>query len=98
MLTLFSDKFPSSEAFDLINAALNASDAERKDAIKKGGAIFAFTLKAGSGETESWYIDLKETGKVGKGVAPEGKKPTGEFCGWQRRQWSLTNYSHPAAL
>lgn len=70
------DKFPSSAAFDLISQALSSSDAERKDAIKKGGVIFAFTLKNG-GETDSWYIDLKETGKVGKGTAPEGKKAAG---------------------
>lgn len=72
------DSFPASEAFDLINAALSSSDAERKDAIKKGGAIFAFTLKNKSGETASWYIDLKESGTVGKGEAPEGKKAAGK--------------------
>ncbi|KAF2155280.1 sterol-binding-like protein [Myriangium duriaei CBS 260.36] len=73
-MSLKNDAFPSSAAFDLINSALSSSDAERKDAIKKGGAIFAFTLKNGSGETDSWFIDLKETGTVGKGPAPEGKK------------------------
>lgn len=25
--------------------------------------------------SESWYIDLKKTGTVGKGLAPEGSKP-----------------------
>lgn len=25
--------------------------------------------------SESWYIDLKTTGAVGKGLAPEGSKP-----------------------
>lgn len=54
-------------------------DSERKDAIKKGGSIFGFTLKNGEGNTESWYIDLKETGTVGKGAAPEGKKAAGTF-------------------
>lgn len=29
------------------------------------------------GQEEAWYIDLKETGKVGKGEAPEGKKADG---------------------
>ena len=61
----------------MIASALN-SDAERKDAIKKGGAIFAFTLKNEKGEQQSWHIDLKETGTVGKGLAPEGKKPGGK--------------------
>jgi hypothetical protein len=75
------DAWPSSAAFDLIASALS-SDAERKDAIKKGGAIFAFTLKNEAGEQKDWYIDLKETGKVGKGLAPADKKPTGKLLGW----------------
>jgi putative sterol carrier protein len=66
-------KFPSSAAFDAINAALTSSS-EREDAIKKGGAIFAFTLKNSTGAQESWHIDLKESGKAGKGTAPDGKK------------------------
>lgn len=66
--------FPSSEAFDLINSALTASEAERKDAIKQADAVFAFTLKNKAGETDSWHIDLKKKGEVGKGL---GEKPTG---------------------
>ncbi|KAG8630135.1 hypothetical protein KVT40_001754 [Elsinoe batatas] len=73
-MSLKNSAFPSSAGFDAINSALSASEAERKDAIKKGGNIFGFTLKNSAGETESWYIDLKETGTVGKGAAPEGKK------------------------
>jgi len=68
-----NDSFPASEAFDVINSALTSSDAERKDAIKQGNAVFAFTLKNKAGETESWHIDLKEKGEVGKGL---GTKPT----------------------
>ncbi|KAF4302362.1 putative lipid transfer protein [Botryosphaeria dothidea] len=68
-----SDKIPSSAAFDAIAAALS-DDADRKDAVKKGGAVFAFTIKNQAGETDSWYIDLKKTGTVGKGAAPEGGK------------------------
>ena len=45
--------------------------------MKKGNAIFGFTIKK-SGETADWHIDLKETGKVAKGLAPEGKKPNGK--------------------
>jgi hypothetical protein len=37
--------------------------------------VFAFTLKNKAGETASWNIDLKETGKVSSGL---GEKPTGE--------------------
>lgn len=73
-----TDKIPSSAAFDAIAAALS-DDADRKDAVKKGGAVFAFTIKNQGGETESWYIDLKKTGTVGKGAAPEGGKSDGEF-------------------
>lgn len=72
-MTLANDKFPSSAAFDAINAALSSSDADRKDAIKQGNAIFAFTLKNKAGETESWHIDLKEKGQAAKGLPA---KPT----------------------
>ncbi|KAF2128112.1 fatty acid-binding protein [Dothidotthia symphoricarpi CBS 119687] len=72
-MSLKSDAFPSSAAFDAISSALS-SPAERSDAIKKGGAIFGFTLK-NAGAEESWHIDLKESGTVGRGLAPEGKKP-----------------------
>ena len=68
------DKFPSSAAFDAINAALSSDEGERKNAIKQGNGVYAFTLKNSAGETESWHIDLKETGKVGTGV---GAKPNG---------------------
>lgn len=78
------DSFPSSVAFDAIASALS-SDADRKDAVKKGGAIFAFTLKNEKGAQESWHIDLKETGKVGKGTAPEGKKANGEIASSQNQ-------------
>jgi len=73
-MSLKNDAFPSSAAFDLISSSLSSSEADRKDAVKQGKAVFAFTLKNGSGDSESWFIDLKESGKVGKGVAPEGKK------------------------
>lgn len=73
-MSLKSDAFPSSEAFDAINSALQSDDNERKDAIKKGNAIFAFTLKNQQGTTESWHLDLKEKGEVAKGEAPAGGK------------------------
>lgn len=76
-MCLLLASFPSSVAFEAINNALQSDDAERKDAVKKGNAIFAFTLKNPSGETESWYIDLKDKGEVAKGDAPEGKKADG---------------------
>ncbi|OAL38932.1 hypothetical protein AYO20_01683 [Fonsecaea nubica] len=73
-MSLKDDAFPSSVAFDAINESLASNDAERKSAIKQAGAVFAFKLTNSSGKEEAWYIDLKETGKVGKGEAPTGKK------------------------
>ncbi|OAA42101.1 oleate-induced peroxisomal protein [Metarhizium rileyi] len=69
---LANDKFPASAAFDVIDSVLSGSDAERKDAIKQANGVFAFTLKNKAGETESWHVDLKESGRVGAGVG----KPT----------------------
>jgi len=76
LLITVIDAFPSSEAFDIINSSLQSSDAERKEAMKQGNAVFAFTLKNKAGETESWNIDLKTKGTVEKGL---GDKPTGEM-------------------
>jgi hypothetical protein len=68
--------FPSSKAFDMIEDGLK-NEKDRKEAISKGKAIFAFTLKNPAGKQESWYLDLKKTGTVGKGLAPAGEKATG---------------------
>lgn len=46
--------------------------------MKKGNAVFAFILKNKEGQTDSWYIDLKEKGKVAKGEAPSGKQSDGQ--------------------
>lgn len=73
-----TDAFPSSAAFDVINSVLQSDEAERKDAVKKGGAVFAFNLTNAEGKQEAWYIDLKNTGEVGKGSAPAGGKADGE--------------------
>ena len=73
-MIILPDAFPASAAFDDINDALKISESEKKDALKQGQSIFGFKLKNPSGKEESWYIDLKETGTVGKGEAPSGKK------------------------
>jgi SCP-2 sterol transfer family len=78
----FADKdFPSSQAFDLIDQVLQDQDT-RNDMMKSAKAVFAFDLTSPDGSKqvptqnssedtdiwkESWYIDLKEEGKVGKG-------------------------------
>ncbi|KAF2868759.1 oleate-induced peroxisomal protein-like protein POX18 [Massariosphaeria phaeospora] len=69
-MSLAHADFPSSVAFDTIAQSLASNDADRKDAVKKAGAIFAFTLKNNS-KQQSWYIDLKKTGTVGQGDVPE---------------------------
>lgn len=71
------DKFPSSVAFDAINDVLNSSEADRKDAVKNGKAVFGITLKNPAGETESWFIDLAKEGKVVQGL----DKSDGTFSG-----------------
>ncbi|KAK5047774.1 hypothetical protein LTR84_006439 [Exophiala bonariae] len=73
-MSLKHEAFPSSEAFEAIDAALSSSESERKEAVNQGKAIFAFKLKNDQNQEEAWHIDLKETGKVGKGEAPAGKK------------------------
>ncbi|KKA30798.1 hypothetical protein TD95_005247 [Thielaviopsis punctulata] len=72
-MSLAHEKFPSSAAFDTVNEALQANEAEKKAAIKQCNAVFAFVLKNAAGETESWHIDLKKKGVVGKGT---GESPT----------------------
>ncbi|KAI9932676.1 hypothetical protein ASPWEDRAFT_33592 [Aspergillus wentii DTO 134E9] len=73
-MTLKNDAFPSSAAFDVINATLQADEAERKDAIKKANAVVAFNLKNADGKEEAWHLDLKKDGVVAKGAAPAGGK------------------------
>lgn len=75
----WADAFPASVTFDAIAAGLSASEADKKEALNLGKAIFAFTLTNDKGQTESWYLDLKKTGKVGKGPAPPGGKADGAF-------------------
>ena len=72
------DSHPGSKAFDVIGDALKGDPQGAKDAIKKGGAVFAFTLSNAEGKQESWYIDLKRDGVVGKGTNPEGMKADGK--------------------
>lgn len=72
------DSHPSSAAFDVINQTLQANEADRKDALSKAKAIFAFNLKNSSGEEAAWYLDLKNKGEVGQGLAPAGNKADGE--------------------
>lgn len=62
----------------MINSTLQGDEAERKDAISKAQTVVGFTLKNKEGKEESWHLDLKEKGVVGKGAAPAGKKADGQ--------------------
>ncbi|RMZ80812.1 hypothetical protein DV737_g2805, partial [Chaetothyriales sp. CBS 132003] len=73
-MALKNDAFPASAAFDAIHSALTSDAAEQKDAVRQGQGIYAFKLKNKAGQEEAWHLDLKETGTVGKGEAPSGKK------------------------
>ncbi|KAJ6445095.1 fatty acid-binding protein [Purpureocillium lavendulum] len=70
-----AEKFPSSGLFDAINGAIGDREnkADLAKAIKQANAIFGFVLKNQAGETQSWHVDLKETGRVAKGL--DGVKP-----------------------
>ena len=76
-LTNTTDAFPSSAAFDVINATLQADENERKDAISKAKAVVAFNIKNSEGKEEAWHLDLKDKGVVAKGAAPAGGKADG---------------------
>uniref|UniRef100_A0A0D2YKH2 SCP2 domain-containing protein n=1 Tax=Fusarium oxysporum (strain Fo5176) TaxID=660025 RepID=A0A0D2YKH2_FUSOF len=54
---------------------MSSTEIKRNNAIKQCNAVFAFVLTNTAGETDSWHVDLKETGKVGKGPC---NNPTGE--------------------
>lgn len=82
----------------MINETLKADDAERKDAISKAKAVVGFNLKNASGKEESWYLDLKDNGVVGKGAAPEGGKADGEFYALEIYIYVLILDSHPEPL
>ncbi|RMJ27055.1 SCP-2 sterol transfer family [Aspergillus sp. HF37] len=73
-MSLKNDAFPSSAAFDVINQSLQGDEAARKEAVNQAKAVVAFTIKNGDGKEESWHLDLKENGAVGKGAAPQGGK------------------------
>jgi putative sterol carrier protein len=47
-----------------------ASDAEKQAQIKKAKALFQFDITNGEGKSQTWWIDLKQKGDVGKGKPP----------------------------
>ncbi|CAI7645904.1 unnamed protein product [Penicillium bialowiezense] len=73
-MSLKKDSHPSSAAFDVIHQTLQANEGDRKDALNNAKAIVAFNLKNDKGEEAAWYLDLKNKGEVGHGLAPQGGK------------------------
>jgi len=90
-MPLANPDFPSSEAFDLIQAGIDDNPKDKADAMKKAAAVFSFTLKNKAGKTESWNIDLKKEGKVSKGAEPEGGKADGVFSPRDGLDWIRAN-------
>lgn len=60
-----------------MNEAFKSNESARKDALKTG-TVFGFKLKNTSGKEASWYIDAKNSGSVGSGIGPNGKKADGK--------------------
>ena len=72
-MTLADPSFPSSATFDALSTHLsNSSPQSLARTIKSANTIFAFTLTGDGADaaTASWYIDLKKSGTVGRGLAP----------------------------
>lgn len=64
---------PSTQIFDRIAQKLDSSDSAKQQAIKDINGLYAFYLTGGGGG--EWFVDAKESGQVGKGLAPEDKSP-----------------------
>lgn len=95
MPPLSTDKFPASAFFETMNSALQASEADKKEAMDMGKGIYAFTLKNAAGETDSWHIDLKNEGKVAKGT---GNKPDGMYGSFLCFLLDSTHRHRPSAM
>lgn len=70
-MTLADPDFPSSEAFDQIVAAINATPESKKKFIKQADTIVQFEIKNKAGKTQTWWLDLKNSGEGGKGKSPK---------------------------
>ena len=64
---------------DEAHALISLEQRAASDSELKLWLVALIDGKNEAGEQKEWYIDLKETGEVGKGLAPEGKKPSGTF-------------------
>ncbi|KAG2188495.1 hypothetical protein INT44_001249 [Umbelopsis vinacea] len=63
--------FAASSIFEQAKKQMDgASDAEKQAQIKKAKALFQFDITNGEGKSQTWWIDLKQKGDVGKGKPP----------------------------
>ncbi|MBQ5153752.1 hypothetical protein EGM85_10870 [Macrococcus caseolyticus] len=69
-MSLADPAFPSSDAFDLIKQGISSNEANKAKYIKQANMIVQFDIKNKEGKSESWYLDVKNKGEVGKGKAP----------------------------
>jgi len=69
-MSLADPQFPSSNAFDLINASLSSSEANKKKYLQQANMVVQFNIKNKAGKTATWYLDAKSKGEAGKGAAP----------------------------
>lgn len=69
-MSLADPAFPSSDAFDLIKQGISANEANKAKYIKQANMVVQFDIKNKEGKSESWYLDVKNKGEVGKGKAP----------------------------
>lgn len=64
-----TDDFVSSGVFDIMVEEMK-NDEKRKDTIDKTKAVVVMKVRNKDGRVESWWIDLKHEGKVGRGQSP----------------------------
>lgn len=63
--------FAASAIFEQAKKQMDSSsDAEKQEQIKKVKGLFQFDITNGDGKTQTWWIDLKQKGDVGKGKPP----------------------------
>ncbi|KAJ3415362.1 hypothetical protein HDV05_005099 [Chytridiales sp. JEL 0842] len=68
-------KFAAAAIFKTLEQGVaSLPEKDRKALLNKTKAVFEFTLKNDAGETQTWFVDLKNgSGSAGVGNAPSGK-------------------------
>lgn len=69
-MTFKDPEFPSSAAFDLMHQGITSDEERKKKYLKQANAVVQFDIKNSAGKVQSWYLEAKKTGEVGKGKSP----------------------------